>query len=145
MARPSKQSILGSVNLLADETVVLVIGIVLGVPLEPVIIVHVKVGLAIRLLIILEVGEVHGLASHPVKSLVPVVVKATDEVVGAVLRVDCVEHALDKVGLLHGQDVGKVGSHLVAEAYSEIRFGMGKGIRCWLRDKSGIVLEREGE
>ena len=132
-------------SLLADESVVLVIVIVLGVPLESVIIVHVKVGLTCRLIIVLKVGEIHGHAGHPLNPLVPVVVQATDEVVGAVLRVDRVEHALDKVGLLHGQDVGEVGSHLVAEAYSEIRFGIGKGIRCWLRDKSGFSLEREGE
>ena len=105
-------------NLLADETVVLVIGIVLGVPLEPVIIVHVKVGLTIRLLIILEVGEVHGLAGHPLDPPVPVVVQATDEVVRAVPRVDRVEHALDEVGLIAVEDVGEVGSHLIAGAYS---------------------------
>ena len=132
-------------NLLTDEPVVLVIGIVLGVPLELCVEVHVEVGQARRLVFVLEVGKGHGLAGHPVNALVPVVVKATDEVVGAVLRVDRVEHALDKVGLLHGQDVGEVGSHLDAERYSGIRFGMGKGIRCWLRDKSGIFLEWEGE
>ena len=105
-------------NLLADETVVLVIGIVLGVPLEPVIIVHVKVGLAIRLLIILEVGEVHGLAGHPLDPPVPVVVQAPDEVIRAVPRVHGVEHALDEVGLISVEDVGEVGPDLGAGAYS---------------------------
>ena len=105
-------------NLLADEPVVLVIGIVLGVPLEPVIIVHVKVGLAIRLIIVLEVGEVHGFAGHPLNAPVPVVVQATDEVVRAVPRVDRVEHALDKVGLMAVEDVGEVGPDLGAGAAS---------------------------
>ena len=105
-------------NLLADEPVVLVVGIVLGVPLELVIIIHVKVGLAIRLIIVLEVGEVHGLAGHPLNALVPVVVQATDEVVRAVPRVDRVEHAFDEVGLIAVEDVGEVGPDLGVGAYS---------------------------
>ena len=118
MVGTSRQDLLGSVNLLADEPVVLVVGIVLGVPLELVIIIHVKVGLAIRLIIVLEVGEVHGLAGHPLNALVPVVVQATDEVVRAVPRVDRVEHTFDKVGLIAVEDVGEVGPDLGAGAYS---------------------------
>ena len=129
-------------NLLADEPVVLVVGIVLGVPLELCVKVHVEVGQACWLVFILEVCEVHGLASHPVNTLVPIVVKATNEVVSAVLRVDRVEHTLDEVGLLHSQDIGEVGSDLVAGAYYEIKFGRGPGCvgRRLLRDKSGIIL-----
>ena len=104
-------------NLLADESIVLVVVIVLGVPLEPVIIVHVKVGLTRRLIIVLEVSEVHGHASHPLKTLVPVVVKATDEVVGAIPWVDRVEHTLDEVVLVVVEDVSEIGSSLVARAY----------------------------
>ena len=107
-------------SLLADESVVLVIVIVLGVPLEPVIIVHVKVGLTCRLIIVLKVGEVHGHAGHPLKTLVPVVVQATDEVVGAVPWVDRVEHALDEVVLVVVEDISEIGSHLGAGAYSKI-------------------------
>ena len=105
-------------NLLTDEPVVLVIGIVLGVPLELCVEVHVEVGQARRLVFVLEVGEVHGLAGHQVNALVPVVVQATDEVVGAVLRVDRVEHALDEVVLVVVEDVSEVGPNLVAGAYS---------------------------
>ena len=41
---------------------------------------------------------------------VPVVVKTAEPVVGAVLGVDHVQHALDKVPLLLGQHVGQVGA-----------------------------------
>ena len=55
---------------LADETVVLVVGVILGVPLEPCIKVHVEEGSATRL-VINEVSEGHGGTSQPLETLVP--------------------------------------------------------------------------
>ena len=99
--------------LFADEAVVLIIAVILGVPPEVVIEVHVKVGLALRLLVVLPVGEGHHLPSDPLDLLVPVDVHGTQPVVGSVLGVDHSQDALDEVVLRPVQDVGQVGPGLV--------------------------------
>ena len=99
--------------LFADKAVVLVIAVVLGVPFEVVIKVHVKEGLALRLLVILPVGEGHLLPSEPVDLPVPVDVNGTEPVVCSILGVDHSEDTLDEVILRGVQDVRQVPPGLV--------------------------------
>ena len=100
-------------GLLADEPIVLVVGIVLGVPLELGVEVHVEVGVAGGLLVVLEVGEGHGLPRDPLQPLVPVCVEAAQPVVSPVLGVDDSQDALDEIILRCVEDVSQVASDLV--------------------------------
>ena len=68
-------SLSGCDGLLADEAVVLVVGVVLGVPGELAVEVHVEVGLAVGV-VGLVVGVAHLGTGQPLEGLVPVVVKA---------------------------------------------------------------------
>ena len=103
------------VSLLADEAIVLVIGVVLGVPAELIIKVHVQEGRAGGLLVVLEVPEHHLGPGEPLEGLVPVNVHASDPVVRPVLGVDDIEDTLNEVSFLGIQDVGQVGPGLVTE------------------------------
>jgi len=83
---------------LADEAVVLVVGVVLCVPLELCIEVHVQIRAASRL-VLLEVGEHHLSSRNPLEALVPICVQPSQPVVSSILGVDHVEDGLDKVTL----------------------------------------------
>merc|ERR1711953_1582452 len=82
----------------ADEPVVLVVGVVLCIPLELRVKVHVQIRAASRF-VLLEVSEHHLSAGNPLKALVPISVKTSQPVVRSVLRVDYVEDRLDEVAL----------------------------------------------
>ena len=107
--------------LFADEAVVLIIAVILGVPPEVVIKVHVKEGLALRLLVILPVGEAHHLPSEPVDLLVPVDVHGTQPVVGPVLGVDHHQDVLEERVLLLAEDVSEVGPLLRAAVHGRLK------------------------
>ena len=99
--------------LFADEAVVLIVPVILGVPPEVVIKVHVKVGLALRLLVILPVSEGHHLPGEPLDLLVPVHVHGPQPIVRSILGVDHPQDALDEVILRRVQDIRQVGPGLV--------------------------------
>merc|ERR1719402_689537 len=82
----------------ADESVVLVVGVVLCIPLELRVKVHVQIRAASRF-VLLEVSEHHLSSGDPLKALVPISVKTSQPVVCSVLRVDHVEDRLDEVAL----------------------------------------------
>ena len=61
-------------SLLADKAIVLVIGVILGVPCKVVVVVHVEIGSSIGV-VGNEVLVLHDRAGHPLNSLVPVIIK----------------------------------------------------------------------
>ena len=99
--------------LFTDEAVVLIIPVILGVPPEVIIKVHVKVRLTLRLLVILPVSEGHHLPGEPLDLLVPVHVHGSQPIVCPILGVDHSEDALDEVILCRVQDIRQVGPGLV--------------------------------
>ena len=74
-----------------------------------------EVGVASGLVIGLEVLENHLGPGEPLESLVPVRIQPTEPVVRPVLGVDDIEDTLNEVSFLGIQDVGQVGTGLVAE------------------------------
>ena len=103
---------------LADEAIILIVGVILGVPLELGIEVHVKERLASRLVLVLEVSEGHGSPSEPLQTLVPVNVHASNPVVSTILGVDNVQDSLDEVGLVAVQDISQVSTMFIAQLLS---------------------------
>ncbi len=91
---------------LADESVVLVVLVVLGVPGEAEVVVHVHVGQSGGLAVD-EVVVIHGGAGDPGHVAVAGLVDAAEEVVGAVPGVDGVEHALEEVLLVGAEHLGQ--------------------------------------
>ncbi len=117
--------------------------IILGVPTEPQVIVHVQVVPACRLPID-KVIVVHLHAAEPVHPLSVIKILASKVVVGAVLRVDGIEDALDPILLcLVGNvcQVGSVRSTLILGlgftqivkyfSHTNIPFLIGKQLTCW--------------
>merc|ERR1719300_919333 len=99
---------------LADETIVLVVGVIFGVPLEASIKVHVEIRVY-SWFILLEISECHFCSSEPLKTLVSVCIHASNPVVGTILRVDSIKNSLDEVALSSVKDVCKVGSNLITK------------------------------
>merc|ERR1719300_1843510 len=99
---------------LADEPIVLVVGVILGVPTEASIKVHVEIGVS-SWFIFLEIGECHFGSCEPLKTLVSVCIHASNPVVGTILRVDSIKNSLDEVAFSSVKDVCKVCSNFITQ------------------------------
>merc|ERR1719300_1944371 len=99
---------------LTDEPIVLVVGVILGVPTEASIKVHVEIGVS-SWFIFLEISERHFCSCEPLKTLVSISIHASNPVVGTILRVDSIKNSLDEVALCSVKNVCKVCSNFITQ------------------------------
>merc|ERR1719300_1158847 len=99
---------------LADEPILLVVGVILGVPTEASIKVHVEIGVS-SWFIFLEICECHLCSCEPLKTLVSISIHASNPVVGTILRVDSIENSLDEIALSSVKNVCQVSSSLITQ------------------------------